>query len=92
MAQCKPGTRLKSAVCNSEVMVVLASAADVELAGTGVSTGIATGAPYSTAWSLPHPVVNIPAAIPVTVSRNSNSCAGLRRGWASTSIWIRFSG
>lgn len=31
MAQFKPGTRLKSAVCNSEVMVVLAPAADLEL-------------------------------------------------------------
>jgi len=39
MAQCKPGTRLKSAVCNSEVMVVLASSADVELTCGGVPMG-----------------------------------------------------
>ncbi len=31
MPQFKPGTRLKSAVCNSEVMVVLAPASDIQL-------------------------------------------------------------
>ena len=31
MAQLKAGTRLKSAVCNTEVMVVLAPAGDVDL-------------------------------------------------------------
>lgn len=37
MPQFKPGTRLKSAVCNSEVMVVLAPAADVDLTCGGAA-------------------------------------------------------
>jgi len=37
MPQFKPGTRLKSAVCNSEVMVVLAPAEDVDLACGGAA-------------------------------------------------------
>ncbi len=37
MPQFKPGTRLKSAVCNSEVMVVLAPATDVELTCGGAA-------------------------------------------------------
>ncbi len=37
MPQFKPGTRLKSAVCNSEVMVVLAPATEVELTCGGAA-------------------------------------------------------
>lgn len=36
MPEFKPGTRLKSAVCNSEVMVVLAPAAELQLTCGGV--------------------------------------------------------
>ena len=32
-----------------------------------------------------YPVVSMPAAIPVTVSRNRSSLAALKRGWLSTS-------
>ncbi len=37
MAQLKAGTRLRSAVCNTEVMVVLAPSGDVELTCGGAS-------------------------------------------------------
>ena len=37
MAQLKAGTRLRSAVCNTEVMVVLAPSGDVELTCGGTS-------------------------------------------------------
>lgn len=37
MPQFKPGTRLKSAVCNTEVMVVLAPATEVGLACGGAA-------------------------------------------------------
>ena len=48
MPQFKPGTRLKSAVCNSEVMVVLAPATDVELTCGGAAMVEMGGYVFST--------------------------------------------
>jgi len=53
MAQLKPGTRLRSAVCPTEVMIVAAPKGDVALTCGGVAMGALDAAPA--AGEAPHP-------------------------------------
>ena len=52
MAQLKPGSRLRSAVCPTEVMIVAAPKADVSVTCGGVAMGPLDAAP---AGGAPHP-------------------------------------
>ena len=55
MAQLKAGTRLRSAVCNTEVMVVLAPSEDVDLSCGGASMiDIGTEPPGDASLSADH--------------------------------------